>query len=339
MDVHILGWLGLAAVVLALLTVDFVGHVRTPHAPSLKEAAIWSAAYICLAIVFGLFIGFFYGWTWGAQYFNGWLIEYSLSLDNLFVFVITLAAFRVPREYQQKVLLIGISFALVLRFIFIMLGAALLERFSWVFYIFGLFLVFTAIKQAMQGIETGEDEDMEYKENGFTRLVRKALPVSDGFRGDRMFYRHRGKTYITPMFLVIIAIGSADVLFAVDSIPAIFAVTQEPFLVFATNAFALLGLRQLFFLIGGLIQNLVFLHYGLAAILGFIGVKQIIHALHENTVPFINSGQGFTAIKEPGNLASFIFLVAALLLTAIASVIYNKVKAKKAVTANESDED
>lgn len=329
MGVHLITWIALAAIVIVLLVIDFVGHVRTPHAPSLKEAAIWSAAYICLAVTFGLFIGFFYGWTWGAQYFNGWIIEYSLSLDNLFVFVIILAAFRVPREFQQKVLLIGISFALVLRFVFILLGAALLERFSWIFYIFGAFLVFTAIKQALQGIETGETGEEEYKENAFTRLMRKALPVTDGFKGDRLLFRHRKKTYITPMFLVIMAVGSADVLFAVDSIPAIFAVTQEPFLVFATNAFALLGLRQLFFLIGGLIQNLVFLHYGLAAILGFIGVKQVIHALHENTVSFINGGQPVLAIPEPGNLASFIFLLVTLTLTAIASIIYNRVKKPK----------
>lgn len=334
MGVHLATWIVLAAIVIVLLVIDFVGHVRTPHAPSLKEAALWSVAYICLAVCFGLFVGFFYGWTWGAQYFNGWIIEYSLSLDNLFVFVIILAAFRVPREYQQKVLLIGISFALILRFIFILLGAALLERFSWIFYLFGAFLVFTAIKQALQGIETGESGEEEYKENLFTRMMRKALPVTDGFKGDRLLFRHRRKTYITPMFLVIMAVGSADVLFAVDSIPAIFAVTQEPFLVFATNAFALLGLRQLFFLIGGLIQNLVFLHYGLAAILGFIGIKQVIHAMHENTLSFINGGQPVHLVPEPGNLASFIFLLVTLTVTAVASIIYNKVKKPKAPKEN-----
>ncbi|OKL47648.1 tellurium resistance protein TerC [Boudabousia liubingyangii] len=320
MDVHILGWLGLAAIVIALLTVDFVGHVRSPHAPSMKEAATWSAAYIALAVSFGFLIWGIWDLNFATQYWAGWITEWSLSLDNLFVFVIILGAFRVPREYQQKVLLIGITLSLIFRFVFILVGVVIIEKFVWVFYIFGAFLIYTAIKQALEGVETGEHEDEEYKEAFLTRAARRVFPTTNGFVSDKMLHRHNGKTYITPMLLVIIAVGTADVMFAVDSIPAIFGLTKEPFLVFAANAFSLLGLRQLYFLIDGLLERLAYLHYGLAAILGFIGVKLVLHALHENSLPFINGGEGIH-VWEPSINFSLAYIVVVLGVTIIASLL------------------
>ena len=324
MHVHIAGWLILIALVIALLTVDFVGHVRSPHAPSLKEAAIWSASYMSLAVLFGFLVWYFWDLKYATQYWAGWVTEWSLSLDNLFVFVIILAAFKVPRAYQQKVLLIGIVLSLIFRFIFIVIGVVVIERFSWVFYLFGAFLLWAAIKQAREGIEKPEhDEEEEYHDNLMTRMVRKVFPTTDGFVSDKMLHRHGGKTFITPMLLVIIAVGTADVMFAVDSIPAIFGLTSEPYLVFAANAFSLLGLRQLYFLIDGLLERLAFLHYGLAAILGFIGVKLILHALHENSLSFINGGEGIH-VYEPGTEVSLIYILVVLGITVVASLIYSR---------------
>ncbi|OKL50030.1 TerC family protein [Boudabousia marimammalium] len=329
MSVHIYGWLLLIALVIVLLTVDFVGHVRSPHAPTLKEASIWSASYIALAVTFGFIVWFFWGFNYATQYWAGWVTEWSLSLDNLFVFVIILAAFRVPRAYQQKVLLIGIVLSLIFRFVFILIGVVVIERFSWVFYLFGAFLLWAAIKQAMEGLEQPSEDQEEYHDNLLTRWVRKVFPVTEGFVSDKMLHRHSGKTYITPMLLVILAIGTADVMFAVDSIPAIFGLTKEPFLVFAANAFSLLGLRQLYFLIDGLLERLAFLHYGLAAILGFIGVKLVLHALAENTLPFINGGEP-THLWEPSTEFSLIFIVVVLSATVVASLIYSRKQGKLA---------
>ena len=327
MDVHILGWLGLGALVIVLLTVDFVGHVRNPHAPTIREAAGWSAAYVSLAARFGLVIWWIYGSVYSCQYYAGWVTEWSLSLDNLFVFVIIMAAFRVPRAYQQEVLLAGIVIALVLRLVFILLGAALINQFAWVFYIFGLFLIWTAISQAMEGVSNAEEE--EYEENTVTRWIRKIFPTTDGFVGGKLLHRHAGKTYITPMLIVIIAIGSADVMFAVDSIPAIFGLTKEPYIVFAANAFSLLGLRQLYFLIDGLLERLVFLHYGLAAILGFIGLKLVIHALAENNLSFLNGGQPIHLIPEPSIAVSLGYIVCVLVITTVSSLVYSAHVAKR----------
>ena len=333
MDVHALGWILLIGVIVTMITIDIVGHVRTPHAPSLKEAAWWSAAYIAMALVFGVIVWFVWGPTYGGEYFAGYVTEKSLSIDNLFVFVIIIAAFRVPRNYQQEVLLAGIVIAIVLRGVFIALGAAAIDNFSWVFYIFGAILVYTAISQARQGLETGE-QDGEYHENGFVRLVRRFVPVTDDYVGGKLVAKQSGKRMITPMFLAILAIGSADILFAVDSIPAIFGLTQETYLVFAANAFSLLGLRQLYFLIDGLLEKLVFLHYGLAAILGFIGVKLVIHALHQNEVPFINGGEpALLGVPEPGIVVSLLWIVGVLVITVVASIAKNKKDAKDAGAA------
>ncbi|RXR22060.1 TerC family protein [Oerskovia turbata] len=321
MDVPVWMWVATVGMIVAMLAFDFVGHVRTPHAPTLKEASWWSAGYVGIAILFGVGVWAYFGAVYGGEYFAGYITEKSLSVDNLFVFVLIMTSFRVPRLYQQKVLLIGITIALVLRTVFIFLGAALIENFSWVFYIFGAFLIYTAYAQIKSA---REHEDEEYKENGVLRLTRRLFPTTDAYVEDKMFTRIGGKRYITPMLIVMIAIGSADLLFAVDSIPAIFGLTQETFLVFAANAFSLLGLRQLYFLIDGLLDRLVYLAWGLAAILGFIGIKLLIHALHKNEVPFINGGEHITVIPEISTAVSLSFIVVTLAVTTIASLAKDK---------------
>ena len=324
MDVHALGWLALAAIILTMIAVDIVGHVKTPHEPTMREAAWWSVGYVAVAVVFGLIVTGVWGGEYGEEYFAGYITEKSLSIDNLFVFVIMISSFRVPRKYQQEVLLAGIVIALVLRLLFILAGAALIENFSWVFYIFGAWLLWTAIAQARQGVEKPEEHDDGYTPSGFVTLVSRMIPMTDGFVGGKLVHRHAGRTMITPLLLCVIAIGTADVMFAVDSIPAIYSLTAEPYLVFAANAFSLLGLRQLYFLIDGLLDRLVYLHYGLAAILGFIGLKLINHALHTNEVPFINGGRHWDVIAEPSISASLGFIVVTILITVIASVLASR---------------
>ena len=325
MDVHALGWLALAAIILTMITVDIVGHVRTPHEPTMREAAWWSAGYIVVAVLFGAIVAAVWGGEYGEEYFAGYITEKSLSIDNLFVFVIMISSFRVPRRYQQEVLLAGIVIALVLRLVFILAGAALIESFSWVFYLFGAWLLWTAVAQAREGVDEPEEHDADgYRPSGFVKLVSRIVPMTDGFVGGRLLHRHAGRTMITPLLLCIIAIGTADVMFAVDSIPAIYSLTAEPYLVFAANAFSLLGLRQLYFLIDGLLDRLVYLHYGLAAILGFIGLKLINHALHTNEVPFINGGRPWDVVAEPSTGVSLGLIVVVILITIIASVLASR---------------
>lgn len=325
MDVHALGWIALAVIILIMITVDIVGHVRTPHEPTMKEAAGWSVAYIAMALVFGAVVWAVWGGAYGQQYFAGYVTEKALSTDNLFVFVILISSFRVPRRYQQEVLLAGIVIALLLRLVFILVGAALIERFSWVFYIFGAWLLWTAFQQLLQGKEDPEEHEAEeYRPTGLVRLIGKVVPMTDGFVGGRLVHRHAGRTMITPLLLCVIAIGSADVMFAVDSIPAIYSLTSEPFLVFAANAFSLLGLRQLYFLIDGLLDRLVYLHYGLAAILGFIGFKLVNHALHTNEIGFINGGEHWGLVPEPGIGMSLAVILCMILVTVLASVLASR---------------
>jgi tellurite resistance protein TerC len=317
MDVSLWVWAATIAAIVGLLLFDFVGHVRTPHAPTLRESALWSAGYVGLAVVFGLLVLWFAGGQHAGEYFAGYLTEKSLSIDNLFVFVLIMASFAVPRELQQKVLLFGIAFALVLRTALIFLGAAAIEEFSWVFYLFGAFLLWTAWAQARG---RGHSSDEEYQENVVLRLTRKVLPTTDEYAGDRMTARVGGRLAITPLAVALVAIGSADVLFAVDSIPAIFGLTQETYLVFTANAFALLGLRQLFFLLDGLLERLVYLAYGLAVILAFIGAKLVVHALHTNELPFLNGGQHITAVPEVPTWLSLVVILGTLLVTTVASL-------------------
>ncbi len=316
MDVSPWVWAVTVVVIVGMLAFDFVGHARTPHAPTLRESAIWSAVYVGIAVVFGLLVVWFYGAEYGGEYFAGYLTEKSLSVDNLFLFVLIMASFAVPRALQQKVLLFGIALALALRTVLIFIGAAAIQQFSWVFYLFGVFLIWMAWQQARSGATPEE----EYAENGVLRLTRRFLPTTEEYHGDRMTTVLAGKRHITPLAVALVAIGSADVLFAVDSIPAIFGLTQETYLVFTANAFALLGLRQLFFLVDGLLDRLVYLAYGLSAILGFIGAKLLIHALHTNELPFVNGGEHITAIPEVPTWLSLSVILGTLLVTTVASL-------------------
>lgn len=259
-----------------LLLLDLVIVDRKPHEVTTAEAAKWVTFYVACAIVFGLGVWFFGDPHFAIEYFTGYITEYSLSVDNLFIFMVIMSSFAVPSIHQHRVLLIGILLALVMRGIFIAVGAALIAQFVWIFFIFGAFLIWTAVSMVRK-----KDGDEEYHENAVVRWVRKVFPVTDAYHGAKSSVKINGKRYLTPMFVVIVAIGSADLLFAVDSIPAIFGITQDPFLVFAANAFALMGLRQLYFLLGGLVDKLVYLSVGLAVILGFIGIKLILHAFHE----------------------------------------------------------
>jgi tellurite resistance protein TerC len=319
-------------VILVMLAVDFVGHARTPHAPSIRESALWSAAYVAIAVVFGFVVLAAWGGGFAGEYFAGYITEKSLSVDNLFVFVLIMATFRVPRELQQKVLLLGISVALVLRTVFIFLGAALIENFSWVFYLFGAFLLYTAWSQARQGREHEE----EFHENALLRLVRRVFPTTDDYVDGRMVVRRDGRRFITPLLVVMLAIGSADLLFAVDSIPAIFGLTQETYLVFAANAFSLLGLRQLYFLIDGLLDRLVFLAYGLAAILAFIGVKLVLHALHTNELPFVNGGE-HVDVPEISTAVSLGYIVVVLGVTTVLSLWADRRRSPERVVSGSGD--
>ena len=320
MVVHPWAWGILALVAIGLVALDFLGHARNPHPPTAAEAARWTLFYVGLAAVFGVGIWLTNGWLYAQEFYAGWAMEWSLSVDNLFVFILILKAFRVPRENQQKALLFGIVIALLLRLVFILLGAALVARFSWVFFIFGVWLLWTAFSQIKE-TATGGGDDEEYEENAFIRVVRRVLPITDGFIGDRMLYRHGGRTYLTPLFVVVLALGSADLMFAFDSIPAIFGITSQAFLVFACNVFALMGLRQLFFLVDALLSKLVYLGYGLGVILSFISIKLILEALHANTLPFINGGRGVEWAPEISVSVSLGVIVVTLVVTVIASLV------------------
>ena len=320
MVVHPWAWGILALVAIGLVALDFLGHARNPHPPTAAEAARWTLFYVGLAALFGVGIWLTNGWLYAQEFYAGWAMEWSLSVDNLFVFILILKAFRVPRENQQKALLFGIVIALLLRLVFILLGAALVARFSWVFFIFGVWLLWTAFSQIKETATGGGDEE-EYEENAFIRVVRRVLPITDGFIGDRMLYRHGGRTYLTPLFVVVLALGSADLMFAFDSIPAIFGITAQAFLVFACNVFALMGLRQLFFLVDALLGKLVYLGYGLGVILSFIGIKLILEALHANTLPFINGGRGLEWAPEISVSVSLGVIVVTLVVTVIASLV------------------
>ena len=313
MVVHPWAWGILALVAIGLVVLDFLGHARNPHPPTAGEAARWTLFYVGLAGIFGVGIWLTNGWLYAQEFYAGWAMEWSLSVDNLFVFILILKAFRVPRENQQKALLFGIVIALLLRLVFILLGA-------WVFFLFGLWLLWTAFSQIKETI-TGEEDDEEYEENAFICIVRRVLPITDGFIGNRMLYRHGGHTYLTPLPVVVLALGSADLMFAFDSIPAIFGITSQAFLVFACNVFALMGLRQLFFLVDALLSKLVFLGYGLGVILSFIGIKLILEALHANTLPFINGGHGVEWVPEISVSVSLGVIVVTLAITVVASLV------------------
>jgi tellurite resistance protein TerC len=271
-------WGGTIAAVLALLVLDFA-ITRRPHAVGMREAVGWSAFYIALPLAFGVFIWAGWGSAQGLEYLTGYLVEKSLSVDNLFVFMLLLAAFAVPAELQQRVLLYGIAGALVLRGIFIALGAAALNSLSWAFLLFGAILLATAVK-ILRDQRSGHGDEVDVSSMRSVRLLRKVMPVTDDYRGPRLFTSEGGRRAATPLLLVVVAVFATDVVFAVDSVPAVYGITGDPFLVFTTNAFALLGLRALYFVLQGALSRLVHLGYGLAAILGFIGVKLVLHWAH-----------------------------------------------------------
>lgn len=321
MDVPVLIWVLTIAGIVALLVVDFVFHVRQAHVPTLREATIWSSVYIGIALCFGLGVLFFGGAVSGSEFYAGFITEKALSVDNLFVFLVIMSSFGVPRENQQKVLLFGIVFALAARTVFILLGAALINTFAWVFYFFGLILLITAGN--MLKPESTEEKSAD---NIMIRIAKRLVHTTDHYDGDKLFTLHSGKRALTPMLLVMTAIAGTDILFALDSIPAIFGLTQDLFIVFTANAFALLGMRQLYFLIDGLLNRLIFLSYGLAVVLGFIGIKLILHALHENNLPFINDGQP-VPVTEVGTGLSLTVIIVVLALTAIASLLSYRGKA------------
>jgi len=308
-------WIITIAVTIAFFVYEFFAHVRKPHEPSIAESARWSAFYIGLALLFGVGIGWLVDWRYAGEYYAGYLTEKALSIDNLFVFLIVMSGFAVPRRYQQKVLMIGIVIALVLRGGFIAVGAALIENLSWIFYIFGAALLFLAWRQAFGS------GDHNPANGRFMQLVRRVLPVTNDYHGDRMTTRIDGRRHVTPILLTIIAVGFVDLIFAVDSIPAIYGLTEEAYIVFTANAFALMGLRQLYFLIGGLLQRLVYLAQGLAVILAFIGIKLVLHALHVNELPFVNGGQPVLWAPEIPIWFSLLFIGATIAVATVASLI------------------
>ena len=317
MHVPLWVWILTLAVTSALLLVDVVIIGRRPHVPSMAEAGRYLAMYVTLAIMFGLGIWYFSGADFAAQYFAGWLTEYSLSIDNLFVFIIIMGKFGVPEKLQQSALMVGIVIALILRGIFIAVGAAAINEFAWIFYVFGAFLIYTAVKLAREG----DSDDDEFEENRLLKWVETRFPATNQWHGTKLFVKDNGSRIITPMFIVILALGTTDLLFALDSIPAIFGLTQEAYLVLTANIFALMGLRQLYFLIGGLLKRLVYLGIGLAILLSFIGVKLMLHALHVNELPFINGGKHVLGAPEISIGQSLAFIVGILAVTTIASLL------------------
>jgi tellurite resistance protein TerC len=315
-------WYITVGVLLALLTFDVFIIGRRPHEPTTRESAIAIAFYVGLAVVFGLGVWVFSGGQYAGEFFAGWLTEYSLSVDNLFIFLIIMSRFGVPRKYQQTALLVGIILALVFRGIFIAVGAAAINQFSWIFYLFGAFLLYTAVHLAMQG----ENDDEDFKENAVIRFAKKRLNATDEYNGVKLTIVKNGKRLVTPMAIVIIALGTTDLLFALDSIPAIYGLTQEPFLVFTANVFALMGLRQLYFLLGDLLKRLVYLSIGLSVVLAFIGVKLVLHAMHENELPFINGGHHIEWAPEIPIWISLGFIIVTLGITTIASLRHSRNK-------------
>lgn len=325
MNVSPLIWGITIVVILGLLAFDYFFHIRKAHVPTLREAAIWSSIYVGLAIVFGIVVFIFGGSTMGGEYFAGYITEKALSVDNLFVFLVIMASFKVPREDQQKVLLFGIVFALIARTAFIFAGAALINTWSWMFYIFGIILLITAGNLLKEEDTEGDDAD-----NFIIKLAKRFLHTSEHYDGDKLFTVVNGKKALTPMLLVMVAIGGTDLLFALDSIPAIFGLTQNVFIVFTATAFSLMGLRQLYFLLDGLLDRLIYLSYGLATILAFIGVKLVLHALHENNLPFINGGEHVNVIEISTGL-SLTVIIGVLAVTIIASLVSKSGKAQTAL--------
>ena len=313
--------IGSMVILLTILIVDLLLIVKRPHVPSMREASLWVGFYVLLALIFAGVLFLIGDAQHGSEFLAGWLTEYSLSIDNLFVFVLILAGFNVPKAYQQRALMVGIVLALIFRGLFILAGAAIIERFIAVFFIFGAWLIWTAWQQIRH------DENADQGDSWLIRQVKKFVPISEEYDGGKLRTTVDGKRMWTPFMLVFISLGTTDLLFALDSIPAIFGITQSPFIVFTANVFALMGLRQLYFLLGGLLDKLVYLKYGIAAILAFIGVKLILHALHENELPFINGGNP-VPVPDISTWMSLGVIVASMAIATIASLVKMRRDAK-----------
>lgn len=318
-------WAATVAFIVGLLVYDLLFHVRRAHVPTLRESSTWSALYIGIALLFGVGVLVLGGAGMGSEYFAGYVTEKALSVDNLFVFLVIMTSFRVPREDQQKVLLFGIVFSLMARTGFIFLGAALINTFAWVFYVFGLVLLLTA-----GNVLKPDHDEAGTGDTLVIRIARRVLPTTEHYDGDKLFTVQGGRRVLTPMLLVMVAIGGTDVLFALDSIPAIFGLTQNVYVVFTATAFSLLGLRQLFFLIDDLLDRLIYLSYGLATILAFIGVKLILHALHENNLPFVNGGEPVEVVEISTGL-SLAVILGVLVVTVVVSMLSPAGKARTAI--------
>jgi tellurite resistance protein TerC len=323
MEVQLSAWFQTGALVVLslILLADLLLILRRPHIPSPRESTLWVVFYVSLALVFAGVLWAVAGGEYAGQFVAGWLTEYSLSIDNLFVFVLLMAQFSVPRRYQQEVLMVGIIIALVLRGAFILVGATVIEHFSPIFYLFGAFLIYTAVRQAFPGDDHGDDVK---RESVIVRMLRRAVDISDDYDGAKIRTTVDGTRMFTPMIIVFVAIGVTDLLFAIDSIPAIFGITEDPFVVFTANIFALMGLRQLFFLLGDLLDRLRYLHYGIAFILAFIGVKLILEALHENELPFINGGEHLEWVPTISTWMSLGVIVASMAVATVASLIASR---------------
>ena len=328
-------WIVTIVGLLAILAFDFFGHVRKDHAPSMKEASTWLTIYVILTTIFGIAVWI----VWpgpegphqhGVEFFAGYLTELSLSVDNLFIFALIISTFKIPRELVQRVLAFGIALAIIFRGIFIALGAAVINAWSDVFYLFALFMLYTAIKIVVDEIRGVGETDID--DMLVVKWLRKVVPVTNQFHGHQMVTKTHGKRMVTPLLLALVTIGFIDLLFALDSIPAIYGLTQEAYIVFTANIFALLGLRQMFFLLDGLLDRLVYLPYGLGVILGFIGVKLLLHALHENNLPFINDGQS-VHVPEISTLLSLAIIVVTLVVTTVASLMKEKSDARRDAVA------
>jgi tellurite resistance protein TerC len=331
LDLQLPVWfeIGSLVVLTLILAADLLLILKRPHIPSTRESTLWVVFYVTLALIFAGLMWIFAGPEYAGQFVAGWLTEYSLSIDNLFVFVLIMTQFAVPRRYQQEVLMVGIIIALILRGAFILVGAAVIENFSPIFYVFGAFLVWTAYRQAFPG----GDHDSEVKQENFVvRVLRRTIDISDHYDGAKLRTVVDGKKIFTPMIIVFAAIGVTDLLFAIDSIPAIFGITTSPFIVFTANIFALMGLRQLYFLLGDLLDRLRYLHYGIAFILAFIGLKLIFHAMHVNELPFINNGEPIEWAPEISTWMSLAVIVLSMAVATIASLVASARDKRKATT-------
>ncbi len=309
----VLEWLVIVASTIAVVLFDLVLVVRRPQEPTMRQCAIALCGYVGLAMIFGIWVWFGHGHKYGLQFYAGWLTEYSLSIDNLLIFMVIIGNFAVPKAYQLRALFFGVLISLTLRGVFIALGAAALERFIWLYYIFGAFIMYTAVNLARGG---GHEAEVD---NAVIRFVRTRISSAGSWDSLKPYVKEGGRRVMTPMFVVIVALGATDAMFALDSIPAIYGLTREAYVVFTANVFALMGMRQLYFLIGGLLDRLVYLSKGLALVMLFLGIKLLCHALRENDMSFINSGEHLPVPKIPTPL-SLTIIVVTLAITAAASL-------------------